>query len=119
MVKINEIDILLANILLSELNASCSNRLVGNHKHWQTCTKALPSLRWPKRHGVAFSDQFTSNPEIEFGLSNCARYYSLGWRFTLAQRGVGTLELGVMASRRKHVNDEPSHVIGFRLTARW
>ena len=43
--KINDIDISLANILLSELNASCNNRLVGNQTHRQTCTRALPSLR--------------------------------------------------------------------------
>ena len=66
-----------------------------------------------------FSDRFTSTPEIELGFSDRARDYSLGWRLTLARRAAGTLELGVVATRREHANDEPRHVIGFQLTARW
>ena len=67
----------------------------------------------------AFSDRFTSTPEIELGFSDRARDYSLGWRLTLARRDAGTLELGVVATRRESANDEPRHVIGFQLTARW
>ena len=66
-----------------------------------------------------FSDRFTSTPEIELGFSDRARDYSLGWRLTLARRDAGTLELGVVATRRESANDEPRHVIGFQLTARW
>ena len=66
-----------------------------------------------------FSDRFTSTPEIELGLSDRARDYSLGWRLTLARRAAGTLELGGVATRREHANDKPRHAIGFRLTARW
>ena len=45
MAKINGIDVSLANILLSELNASCSNRLEGDRTHRQACREALPRLR--------------------------------------------------------------------------
>ena len=45
MAKINGIDVSLANILLSEFNASCSNRLEGNRTHRQTCREVLPRLR--------------------------------------------------------------------------
>ena len=69
----------------------------------------------------AFSDRFTSIPEMGVGLSNGARDLSLGWRMVLAQRGVDALEFGVEANRREHDNDnaEPTHAVGVRLSARW
>ena len=45
MAKINSIDVSLANILLAELNASCSNRREGNRTHRQACKAKLPRLR--------------------------------------------------------------------------
>ena len=82
----------------------------------------LQNRRLELKLGYGFpvlSDRFTSTPEIELGLSDRARDYSLGWRLTLARRDAGTLELGGVATRREHANDEPRQAIGFRLTARW
>ena len=82
----------------------------------------LQNRRLELKLGYGFpvlSDWFTSTPEIELGFSDRARDYSLGWRLTLARRDAGTLELGVVATRRESANDEPRHVIGFQLTARW
>lgn len=45
MAKINNIDVSLANILLSELNSSCSNRLEGERTDRRACSEALPRLR--------------------------------------------------------------------------
>ena len=82
----------------------------------------LQNRRLELKLGYGFpvlSDRFTSTPEIELGFSDRARDYSLGWRLTLARRDAGTLELGGVATRRESANDEPRHVIGFQLTARW
>ena len=66
----------------------------------------------------AFSDRFTSIPEIGLGLSDSARDVSLGWR--LVQRATHTLELGIEATRHEPAGDRsgeraPEHAIGVRL----
>ena len=70
----------------------------------------------------AFSDRFTSIPEIGFGLSDGARDYSLGGRLVLVGQGAGALNLGVEATRREHADDndtQPEHEVRFRLTAQY
>lgn len=45
MKKIDGLDVALANILLSELNATCSTRLEGDRTHRKACREKLPHLR--------------------------------------------------------------------------
>ena len=85
----------------------------------------------------AFSGRFTWTPEADIGLSDTGRDYSLGWRLVRgpgsgspgsgsgaggaggASGDGGSLEISFEARRSESANDEPRHVIGFRLTARF
>ena len=82
----------------------------------------------------AFSGRFTWTPEADIGLSDTGRDYSLGWRLVRSPGsgspgpgsgagGVsgdgGSLEISFEARRSESANDEPRHVIGFRLTSRF
>ena len=53
----------------------------------------------------AFGDRFTATPEIELGLSNEAREYSLGWKLGLVRGGAASLDLGLAATLREPAND--------------
>ena len=71
-------------------------------------------------YGIAmFDDRYTGTPELGVGLSDTDRDYRLGWRLGLGSNGSTSLELSVEGRRSESANDEPRHVIGFRLTARF
>ena len=69
---------------------------------------------------AAFGDRFTLTPELGLGLGQGQREVSLGWRLNLARSGPVSMELGLEAIRREHLNDNAvEHGIGLRATARW
>ena len=90
----------------------------------------LAQRRLEVRFGYGFAacgDRFTSTPELGFGLTEAARDYRLGWRFSRGA-GAGSLDLSLEATRREAVNGnradhgagvEPEHTVGLRIEARF
>ena len=85
--------------------------------------EAEPSSRFDAEvgYGMAlFGDRFTGTPNVGFGLSDTARTWRIGWRFTSAVPGSGGFELHLDAIREEPADDAATdHGVMLRSVARW
>ena len=73
-------------------------------------------------YGMAlFGDPFTGMPNLGFGLSDTARDYRMGRRFTPAVPGDPRFEVSLDATRREVANADapPGHGVMSRSLVRW
>ncbi|MDE0459972.1 MAG: hypothetical protein OXI15_21995, partial [Chromatiales bacterium] len=78
--------------------------------------------RWSMEaaYGVpAFGGRWTGSPHVGLGLSDAARDYSLGWRWTPEAASTPDLAFGFRATRRESDAAAPEHTVGFEIRATW
>ena len=83
---------------------------------------ATPSSRLDTELGYGlpvFGGGFTGTPNVEFGLSETARDWRLGWRLTPAGSGDTGFEVSLDATRREAANDDAEHGVMVRGAMRW
>ena len=66
----------------------------------------------------AFGGRYTASPHVGLGRSAGTREYTLGWRWTPAQRATD-LSFGVKATRSESGAAAPEHTVGLEAAARW
>ena len=66
----------------------------------------------------AFGGRFTASPHVGVGLSDTARDYSLGWRWSPADNAPA-LSFGLKATLRESDTARPEHAAGFEVSASW
>ena len=66
-----------------------------------------------------FRNRFTASPHTGVGLSEGARDYTLGWRFSLEGRDKPDLSFGARATRRESDGMSPEHAVKVEVQATW
>ena len=82
---------------------------------------AAATSRWAMEAAYgfpAFGGRFTGSPHVGLGFSAAARDYSLGWRWTPAERAPD-LAFGLKTTRLESDAAEPEHTLGVEIRATW
>ena len=79
--------------------------------------------RWQAEASYGFpvlGGRFTGSPHIDYGFSDLARDYSVGWRLAAAEgANAPDLSLRVIANRHERIGDAPGHGVGLEARLRW
>ncbi|MCY4323760.1 MAG: hypothetical protein OXD00_08770 [Gammaproteobacteria bacterium] len=67
-----------------------------------------------------FGGRFIGSPHIDYGFSELARDYSVGWRLAAAQdANAPDLSLRLLANRHERAREAPDHGVAVELSLRW